>query len=114
MFRASAGQGRWSLAQLLFVVLQHIELIVPAVVGQKLLMGALLQNLAVGEDDDVVRMLDGGQTVRHDEHGADSAHLFQRVLMSSSVSVSMLAVASSRIITLGLWMMVRAKLSSWR
>ena len=74
LFRSPAGQGRRSLAQLLFVVLQHIELIVPAVVGQKLLMGALLQNLAVGEDDDVVRMLDGGQAVRHDEHGADGAH----------------------------------------
>ena len=74
LFRASAGQGRRSLAQLFLVVLQRIELIVPAVVGQKLLMGALLQDLAVGEDDNIVCMLDGGQTVRHDEHGADGAH----------------------------------------
>ena len=34
--------------------------------------------------------------------------------ISNSVSVSIFAVASSKIITLGLWMMVRAKLSSCR
>ena len=54
LFRSSAGQGRRSLAQLLFVVLQHIELIVPAVVGQKLLMGALLGDAAVPDHQDAV------------------------------------------------------------
>ena len=43
-------------------------------------MGALFQNFAVRQHDDVVRVLDGGQAVRHDQHGADGAHLFQRVL----------------------------------
>ena len=48
--------------------------------GQQLLVGALLQNFTVGQHDDVVRMLDGGQPVGHNEHGAHGAHLFQRIL----------------------------------
>ena len=83
-------------------------------VGQKLLMGALLQNLAVGEDDDVVRMLMVDRRCATMSMVPTVRIFSSESWMSSSVSVSMLAVASSRIITLGLWMMVRAKLSSWR
>ena len=43
-------------------------------------MAALLQNLAVGQHDDVVGVLDGGQPVGYDQHRADRAHLFQRIL----------------------------------
>ena len=68
------------LCQLLFVVLQGVELVVPPMPGQQLLVGALLQNFTVGQHDDVVRVLDGGQAVRHNEHRADGAHLFQRIL----------------------------------
>ena len=49
--------------QLLLVELQRIELVIPSLLGQQLLMGTLLQNLAVGEHDDLVRVLDGGQPV---------------------------------------------------
>ena len=47
---------------------------------QQRLVVALFHDLAVGEDDDVIRMLDGGQTVCHDEHGANVLDLFQAVL----------------------------------
>ena len=43
-------------------------------------MGALLQNLAVGQEDDVVRVLDGAQPVGNDQHGANVLHLLQGVL----------------------------------
>ena len=69
------GVGRL-LIHLFFMVLQGIQLIIPAMLRQKLLMGALFQNFAVRQHDDVVRVLDGGQAVRHDQHGADGAHFF--------------------------------------
>ena len=56
---------------LLFVVLQRIELVVPAVVGQQLLMGTLFQNLPVGQDDDVVGVLicrEGGTLLTETEN----------------------------------------------
>ena len=67
------------------MILQRVQLVISAVLRQKLLMVPLLEDLAVGQHNNVVRVLDGGQPV-----------------------------ASSRIITLGLWMIVRAKLNSWR
>ena len=76
-------QGRLScfaLLELLLLELQGIELVVPALLVQELLMGALLHDLAVGQDDDVVGVLDGAQAVSHDQHGADVLHLFQGVL----------------------------------
>ena len=56
-----------SVLQLLFFVLQGIQLIVAALLVQQLLMAALLQNLSVGQEDDVVRVLDGTQAVGNDE-----------------------------------------------
>ena len=66
--------------QLLLVVLEGIQVVVPAVEGQQLLVVALFDDLTVGQQDDVVGMLDGGQTVGNDQHGADVLHLFQRIL----------------------------------
>ena len=60
--------------------LESIEPVIVSLVAQQLLMGALLQNLTMGQDDDVVGVLDGGQTVCHDQHGADGLHPLQRVL----------------------------------
>ena len=42
------------------MVLQRIQLIIPAMGGEKLLMGALLKYFAVRQDDDIVRVLGGG------------------------------------------------------
>lgn len=68
----------------------------------------LLGDLAVGQHNNVVRVLDGGQPVRDDQHRADGPHLFQRILNQKLGLGVNFAVASSRIITLGLWMIVRA------
>ena len=43
-------------------------------------MIALLDDLAVCQQDNIIGMLDGGQAVGNDQHGADVLHLFQRVL----------------------------------
>ena len=40
-------------------------------------MVALLEDRAILQDDDVVRVLDGGQAVRDDKHRADRGHLQQ-------------------------------------
>ena len=60
------------------VVLQGVELVVAAPLFQQLLVGALLNDPAVGQHDDVVGVLDGGQPVGHDQHGAHRAHLLDR------------------------------------
>ena len=62
------------------MVLQRVQLIIPAMCGEKLLVSPLLQDLAARQHDDVICVLDGGEAVCHDEHGADAAHLFQRIL----------------------------------
>ena len=43
-------------------------------------MSALLQDFAVTKDDDVVCVLDSGQTMCYDEHSANGHHLFKGVL----------------------------------
>ena len=63
--------------QLLLVELQGVELVVPPLFRQQLLVAAPLHDLAVGQHDDLVGVLDGGQAVGHDEHGADGAQLLQ-------------------------------------
>ena len=47
---------------------------------EQLLMVALFHDFTMGQQDDVVCMLNGGQTVSNDEHGANVLHLLQRVL----------------------------------
>lgn len=43
-------------------------------------MVALLEDLPVLQDDDVIGVLDGGETVRDHEHRADALNLLQGVL----------------------------------
>ena len=43
-------------------------------------MVALLNDLAVGQKDDIVRMLNGAQSVGNDQHRTDIFHLLQRIL----------------------------------
>ena len=43
-------------------------------------MAALLHDLSVGQDNDVVGILNGAQAVGDDQHGADVLHLLQGVL----------------------------------
>ena len=62
------------------MVLKGIQLIVTTLFLKELVVVALLQNLALGEHDDVIRVLDGGQAVGYDEHGADVHHLFKGIL----------------------------------
>ena len=60
--------------------LEGIELIVAAALGEELMVRALLDYLAVAENNNIVRMLDGGKTVSDDEHRTDIHHLFKRIL----------------------------------
>ena len=74
---------RWcflsALMELFFVKLQGIQIVVPAVLGKQLLMGSLLHDHTLGQQNDVVRVLDGGKTVGNHQHGADISQLHQRV-----------------------------------
>ena len=45
--------------ELLLFILEHIQLVIPLLPAQQLLVGSLLQNLPVGQEDDLVRVLDG-------------------------------------------------------
>ena len=62
------------------MVLQGIELMVAALLLQKLLVIALLQNFALTEHDNIICVLDGGKSVGYNQHSADIARLFQRIL----------------------------------
>ena len=66
--------------ELVLLELEHIEAVVSATVGKQLEVVALLDDLAVGEDDDLVCVLNGGQTVRDDKHRADGLDLLEGVL----------------------------------
>ena len=77
------GPGGFCLSfrlKLLLFILEGIELIVLSLPRKKLLVIALLHDLSVGQEDDVVRMLDRRKPVGHDEHGADGLHLLQGIL----------------------------------
>ena len=43
-------------------------------------MVSLLRNLSFGEHNDIVRVLNRGETVSHDEHRSDVSHLLQGIL----------------------------------
>ena len=60
--------------------LEGIELIIAAALGEELMVRTLLDYLAVAEDNNIVRVLDGGKTVSNDEHRTDIHHLFKRIL----------------------------------
>ena len=48
------------LLQLFLIILQGIQIVIPALLVQQLLMRALLQNFPMGEENNIVGMLDGG------------------------------------------------------
>ena len=66
--------------ELLLLELEGIEVVVTALLRQQLLVVTLLDDLSVGQQDDIIGMLDGGKAMGHDQHGADVLHLFQGVL----------------------------------
>ena len=72
--------GKSTLTQPLLIRHELMQLVVPPAQSHQLVVVALLFDLAVGEDDDVVGVTDGGETVGDHEHGADVHHLLQRVL----------------------------------
>ena len=43
-------------------------------------MTTLLDDLSLAQQDDIIRMLDGGKPVGDDQHSADILHLLQRIL----------------------------------
>ena len=68
----------------------------------------MLHDFSVGQYDNLIRMLDRRKTVRYDQHRSDVLHLFHGILDQKLGFGVDVAVASSRITTEGLWMMVRA------
>ena len=78
--KAPGGSLDLSFLELLLLILEGVELIVLSVEGQQLLVIALLHNLSVGQENDVVCVLDGGKPMGNDQHGADGPHFLQRVL----------------------------------
>ena len=68
------------LCKLLLTELQRVKLIIPSLLLQQLLVIALLHDHTLGQQDDIVRMLDRGQTVGYYEHGADILDLLQGIL----------------------------------
>ena len=100
---ASGGEG------FLVLVLELVELVVEAVAGEELLVGALLAELAFVHDEDGVCGLDGGEAVGDEDAGAAGDHAGEGGRTRSSVSVSTELVASSRMRMPGSWARARAK-----
>ena len=68
------------LGKLLLMILEHIKSVVAAATLEQLKVIALLDDLTVREHDDIVRVLNGRESVRYDEHRTDIHHLFKRIL----------------------------------
>ena len=68
------------LFQLLPMILHRIQLVISPMFCQQLLVIPLLQNLAVGQNNNSIRVLDRRQSVRDNQHCAHRPHLFQGVL----------------------------------
>ena len=68
------------LRQLLLLELKHIEAVVSAALCKQLKVVALLDDLAVGENDYLIRVLDRGQTVCNDKHRTYRLDPLKRVL----------------------------------
>ena len=66
--------------QLLFIILQCIELVISALFVQQLLMIALLQNFSVRKQNNIIGMLNGGKSVSYHQHSTDVLHFFQGIL----------------------------------
>ena len=66
--------------ELILSELEHIEAVVSTAFSKQLKVVALLDDLTVRENDDLVCVLNCGQTVRNDKHRADGLDLLKRVL----------------------------------
>ena len=55
--------------------LAHIEVVVETFVSQETVVGALLNDLAILEDENLIRLLNGGETVGNNKTGPASHHL---------------------------------------
>ena len=66
--------------ELLAAALEGVELIVAALCLEQRLVRALLEDLAVGEENDLIGAADRRQTVRDHEHGSDIHHPLERIL----------------------------------
>src|SRR5260221_2161128 len=64
------GAGIFGQGQLLLFVLELVEAVIDAALGEKLLMRALLAETAFVEDEDAVGVLNGAEAMRDDEGGA--------------------------------------------
>ena len=62
------------------MILQCIQVIIPPFLIQQLRVAALFNNLTMGQQNNIVRMLNGREPVSHDQHSADILHFFQTVL----------------------------------
>ena len=69
-----------AVGDLVFAVLQGVKLVVSALQVQQFLVVTLFHDLALGQQDNIVRMLNRGKAVGNDEHGTDIFHLFQGIL----------------------------------
>ena len=78
--RKDAPPCGWDSAFALLPELVLVELGVHTALGQQLLVGAALLDALVGQDDDLIGVLDGGQPVGHDEGGAAAGELLQGAL----------------------------------
>ena len=74
------NRGFFLALQLALCVLKGVKLMVTALQMEQLLMGALLDDLALRKQDDVIGVLNGGKPVGNHQHSADVLHLFQRIL----------------------------------
>ena len=61
-------------------ILELVELVIMAMFGEELLMGSFFEDFAILQDDDLIRVLDGGKTVGDDKHGADGTDALQGIL----------------------------------
>src|SRR5580704_8002226 len=73
-------RGRLSFGEMEFLlfVLELVEAVVDAALGEQLLMGALFAEAAFVEDEDAVGVLDGAESMRDDERGAAAEEAAER------------------------------------
>ena len=68
------GSGEGWITKFLVAVLELVELVVEAALGEELLVGAALAELALVHDEDGVGGLDGGEAVGDEDAGAAGDH----------------------------------------
>ena len=72
--QGSGGRGVGLGGEFLVFVLELVKLVIQATLGEELLVGALLAELAAVHDEDGVGALNGGEAVRDEDGGAAGDH----------------------------------------